>query len=60
MEISDAQFNMLYSLPKFSSMIFPALVAILYSKFGMRALFMTSGLCCCLGQAMFAYGLQQK
>jgi hypothetical protein len=35
-------------------------VAILYSKFGMRALFMTSGLCCCLGQAMFAYGLQQK
>ena len=60
MNITDAQFNMYFSIKFFASLIPPLVLAVVMDGLTLRSLLLSISTCCALGQMFFAIGLQDK
>lgn len=60
MEISDAQFNIYFSIKSLASLLPPLLLAFVMGRFSLRGILLTLSFCCMLGQMFFAIGLSDK
>ena len=60
MGITDAQFNMYFSIKCFAALVPPLVLAVVMDKLSLRALLLTLTLCCVFGQMLFAMGLNDK
>ena len=57
MNITDAQFNMYFSIKFFASLIPPLILAVVMDGLSLRSLLLSISFCCALGQMFFALGL---
>ena len=60
MNITDAQFNMYFSVKFLASLFPPLILAVMMDKLSLRPLLLTLSLVCAIGQMFFAIGLNDK
>mmetsp|Transcript_30113 Transcript_30113/g.35198 ORF Transcript_30113/g.35198 Transcript_30113/m.35198 type:complete len:82 (+) Transcript_30113:441-686(+) len=60
MQISDAQFNVYFSIKSFAALLPPLMLAIVMDRFTIRSLLVSISVCLTVGQMFFAIGLQDK
>ena len=60
MEITDAQFNVYFSIKSLAALILPLLLAAVMDRLTLRSLLISLSFVCALGQMLFAIGLNDK
>ena len=60
MEISDAQFNVYYSIKYIGALLPPLVLAVVIDRFSLRSLLVSISVMLAIGQMFFAIGLQDK